>query len=152
MLFRSANYKAKFDALISAHYTAAIILHDRTLTLAQFEPNRYDDPRLRRDAAELVSVKPDTALTGVQSAIEIELKDGSKLSSRCEHPRGSYENPLTRAQIENKFRVYAKGIVPDANTESVIAAVNHLEDLPSVRTLMDLLRKTAQPMRGGRAA
>ena len=33
-----AHYKAKFDALISAHYTAAIILHDQELTLAQFEP------------------------------------------------------------------------------------------------------------------
>src|SRR5215470_8128584 len=37
-----AKYKAKFDALISAHYTAAIVLHDRKLTLAQFEPARYD--------------------------------------------------------------------------------------------------------------
>ena len=39
-----ARYKAKFDALISAHYTAAVILHDKTLTLAQFEPARYEFP------------------------------------------------------------------------------------------------------------
>ena len=38
------TYKAKFEALLSAHYTAAVILHDRALTLAQFEPDRYDDP------------------------------------------------------------------------------------------------------------
>ena len=44
-----AAYKAKFEALLSAHYTAAAILHDRALTLAQFEQNRYDDP----EAAEL---------------------------------------------------------------------------------------------------
>ena len=42
------TYKAKFEALLSAHYTAAVILHDRALTLAQFEPGRYDDPKLRR--------------------------------------------------------------------------------------------------------
>src|SRR5499425_1081730 len=40
-----ARYKGKFDALISGHYTAAVILHDQTLTLAQFEPARYDDPK-----------------------------------------------------------------------------------------------------------
>ena len=147
-----ANYKAKFDALISAHYTAAIILHDRALTLAQFESNRYDDPVLRRAAVELVEVRPDPTLTGVQSTVEIELKDGSKLSARCEHPRGSYENPLTRAQIENKFRTYAKGVMSDAHVEDAIASVNRLEDLASVRTLMDVLRKAPQPMRGGRAA
>src|SRR5882757_1827371 len=30
------RYKGKFDALISGHYAAAVILHDRALTLAQF--------------------------------------------------------------------------------------------------------------------
>jgi 2-methylcitrate dehydratase PrpD len=147
-----ADYKGKFDALISAHYTAAVILHDRALTLAQFEPARYDDPRLRRAAAELVDVRPDPALTGVQSVVEVEMADGSKLSARCEHPRGSYENPLSRAQIEGKFRTYAKGILADSQIEMTIAAVNCLEELASVGQLMDLLRKIPQPAHSERAA
>src|SRR5713226_7345887 len=61
-----AHYKGKFDALISAHYTAAVILHDRELTLAQFEPKRYDDAKLRRAAVEQVEIRPDPALAGVQ--------------------------------------------------------------------------------------
>src|ERR1700685_4020136 len=56
-------YKAKFEALLSAHYTAAVVLHDRTLTLAQFEPNRYDDPKLRRFAAEQVEARADTLIS-----------------------------------------------------------------------------------------
>src|SRR5882762_10341409 len=95
-----ARYKAKFDALISAHYTAAVILHDRKLTLAQFEPARYDDPVLRRVAAEQVEVRPDPALASVQAVVEIEMADGKTLSARCDHPRGSAENPLSRGQIE----------------------------------------------------
>src|SRR6202451_2283870 len=59
-------YKAKFEALLSAHYTAAVVLHDRTLTLAQFEPNRYDDPKLRRFAAEQVEARADTLISGSQ--------------------------------------------------------------------------------------
>ena len=147
-----AHYKAKFDALISAHYTAAVILHDRALTLAQFEPARYDDPKLRKAAAEQVEVRPDPALTGVQSSVEIELKDGSTLSARCEHPRGSYENPLSRAQIESKFRTYAKGVLSDAHTEETIALVNRLEQLASTRKLMDALRAAGPAARAGRAA
>src|ERR1700676_1939816 len=81
-----ARYKAKFDALISAHYTAAVILHDRKLTLAQFEAARYDDPKLRRAAAEQIEVRPDPALTGVQADVDIEMTDGRILSARCEHP------------------------------------------------------------------
>ena len=105
-----AHYKAKFDALISGHYTAAVILHDQELTLAQFEPARYDDPKLRRAAAEQIEIRPDAALTGVQAVVEIEI-DGKTLTARCEHPRGSAENPLSRAQIEGKFRTYADGVL-----------------------------------------
>jgi len=133
-------YKAKFEALLSAHYTAAAILHDRALTLAQFEPKRYDDPKLRRFAAEQVEVRSDPSVKGSQALVELDTVDGSVLSVRCEHPLGSFENPLTRAQIESKFRAYARGVLPDADVADVIKAVNSLEGFGSVRKLMDLLR------------
>jgi 2-methylcitrate dehydratase PrpD len=137
------NYKGKFDALISAHYVAAAILHDRALTLTQFEAKRYDDPKLRRAAAEMIECRPDPAITGNICVVEIEMADGTKYTQRCEHPRGSPKNPLSRAQIETKFRTYAKGVISDAHAEDVIAAVARLEDLGSVRKLMDLLRGSA---------
>src|SRR5262245_2911300 len=138
-----ARYKAKFEALLSAHYVAAAILHDRAMTLAQFEPKRYDDAKLRR-FAEGVEVKADPSLSGVASRVEIAMADGKTLSARCEHPRGSPENRLSRAQIEGKFRTYAKGRLSDAQIEDVIAAVVRLEALPSARTLMDSLRESAK--------
>ena len=109
------RYKAKFEALLSAHYTAAVILHDRALTLAQFEPDRYDDPKLRRFAAEKVHVRADASVAGSQAKVDIEMDDGATFSSRCEHPLGSAENPLSRAQIEQKFRNYADGVIADAH-------------------------------------
>src|SRR5476649_1225010 len=54
-----SKYKAKFDALISAHYTAAIIIQDHVLTLDQFTPERYDDPAIRKAAAELIDIRQD---------------------------------------------------------------------------------------------
>src|SRR5208283_231581 len=106
-----STYKAKFEALLSAHYTAAVILHDRALTLAQFEPVRYDDPKLRAFAAEKVEVRPDAAVTGSQARVELTMDDGAVLAVRCEHPLGAPENPLSRDQVESKFRSYAKGVI-----------------------------------------
>ncbi|MBV8751316.1 MAG: MmgE/PrpD family protein [Hyphomicrobiales bacterium] len=134
-----ARYKGKFEALISAHYTAAVILYDRALTLAQFEPSRYDDPVLKRAAVEQVEVVADPALTGVQATAEIEMSDGSKLSGRCEHPRGSPENPLSRAQIVEKLRTYAPDRISAAAIDEVVRAVDRFEDLAPVRRLMDVL-------------
>ena len=134
------RYKAKFEALLSAHYTAAAILHDRALTLAQFEPARYDDPKLRRFAAEKVETRADDAISGAQAKVDVTMDDGAIFSARCEHPLGAPENPLSRAQVEQKFRTYAAGVIDDARAAEVIAAVDRLEDLSSVRRLMDLLR------------
>jgi 2-methylcitrate dehydratase PrpD len=136
-----ARYKAKFDALLSTHYAAAVILHDHELSLSQFEPERYDHPVLRRFAAEQVDVRPDPALTGVQALVEAETVDGSTIAVRCDHPRGSPENPLSRTQIESKFRTYAKTRLAGSRVEEAIAAVTRLEELKSARSLMDILRK-----------
>ncbi len=107
------TYKAKFEALLSAHYTAAVILHDRTLTLAQFEPGRYDDPKLRTFAAKQVEVRAEPSVGGSQATVDIAMADGATLSARCEHPLGAFENPVSRAQIEQKFRTYAQGFLPE---------------------------------------
>jgi 2-methylcitrate dehydratase PrpD len=63
------HYKGKFEALLSTHYCAAAILHDKTLSLAQFEPARYNDPKLARFAADRVETIVDASLTGVQSVV-----------------------------------------------------------------------------------
>jgi 2-methylcitrate dehydratase PrpD len=74
------------------------------------------------------------------------------LEARCEHPRGSFENPLSRAQIEGKFRTYAGSRIPPARSDEVIEAVNGPEDLTSVRDLMDMLRQGPRRAKGERAA
>jgi 2-methylcitrate dehydratase PrpD len=141
------RYKGKFEALLSSHYAVAVILHDRELTLAQFEPRRYNDAKLKTFAAENVEVREDASLTGVQTVVEAELTDGRTIRVRSDVPRGAPEKPLTRAQIEAKFRTYAKGRLPDARIEEVITAVTRLEELSSVGTLMDLLRCGQAPAR-----
>src|SRR5690349_24353224 len=133
------TYNGKFEALLSTHYAAAVILHDRELTLSQFEPARYNDPKLKAFAAERVEVREDASLTGVQTIVEADMSDGRTIKVRSDVPRGSPENRLTRAQIEAKFRTYARGRMPEKRMEEIITAVTQLEKLPSARKLMDLL-------------
>jgi 2-methylcitrate dehydratase PrpD len=145
-----ARYKGKFDALISGHYTAAVILHDQELTLAQFEPARYDDPKMRRAAAEQIELRADATLSGVQAVVEIE-SDGATFKARCDHPRGSAENPLSRGEIEGKFRTYADGVLSPSAIAGTIDAVGDLEKLGSVRKLMDMLRAAPRRAQAERA-
>jgi 2-methylcitrate dehydratase PrpD len=145
-----AHYKGKFDALISGHYTAAVILHDQELTLAQFEPARYDDPKMRRAAAEQIELHADPALSGVEAVAEIEMEDAT-LNAHCQHPRGSPENPLSRGEIEGKFRTYADGVLSPSVIAATIDAVANLENLGSVRKLMEMLRAVPRRAQAERA-
>jgi 2-methylcitrate dehydratase PrpD len=117
-----------------------VIIQDRELTLAQFEPARYNDPKLVRFAAEQVEVISDPTLAGTQALVEAETVDGSTFSVRCDNPLGAPENPLSRAQVEGKFRTYAETIMPDSRIEEVIGIVSQLEELESTRRLMDIMR------------
>jgi 2-methylcitrate dehydratase PrpD len=106
----------------------------------QFEPERYDDPALRRYATECVDLVGHPELAAEQAIVEAEMNDGSVLSARCNASKGTPENPLTRAEIEEKFRKGAKDRIAPAAAERVIETVSRLEDLESARTLMDALR------------
>jgi len=138
------TYKGKFEALLSAHYATAAILHDRALSLAQFNPARYDDPVLRSFAEQNVEIRADAALSGSQVKVDLLLTDGARLAAHCDHPLGAFENPLSRTQVEQKFRLYAAGLLPDARIEEVIDTVSRLEAFGSVRELMMLLRAAPQ--------
>jgi 2-methylcitrate dehydratase PrpD len=139
-----STYKAKFEALLSAHYVAAVYLRDRAVTLAQFEPACYDDPEMRRFAAERVEVVRDPALSGGQAVADVVLRDGRTLTARCDHPLGTPENPLSRQQVENKFRTYAEPRLSSTKADDVIDAIDRLEELESARTLIDLLNAPDQ--------
>jgi len=132
------RYKGKFEALLSTHYCAAAILHDRALTLAQFEPARYNDPKLAGFAAGQVETKVDSTLAGVQSIVEADLADGRTVSVRCDHSKGSPENPLSRAEIVEKFRAYGKGALPGTRTDESPPLPKHPDWWPQ-----DLERKLA---------
>ena len=146
-----ARYKAKFEALLSAHYVASVVLHDRELTLAQFEPTRYEHPQLRK-FVEQIEVSADPALSGVQARVDVQTKDGTSVSARCLHPRGSPENRLSRSQIENKFRTYAVERLSRTRIDDVVTAVFELERLGSARGLMDALRQSAGTTERGSVA
>ncbi len=134
-----ATWWAKFEALLSAHYVAAVYLRDRTLTLDRFEPDCYDDPALRRFATERVEVVHDPGLEGGQAVAEIDTVGGGRHSARCDHALGTPENPLSPAQVRDKFRIYAAPALGDAGADRVVTAIDALETFGSARELVSWL-------------
>ena len=132
--------KGKFDAFLSPHYIAAVLLHERQLSLDQFKPVHYNDQKLLQFASDKIEVKPDPTLASVQARVEAEKTSGSVISVQCNAPKGAPENQLSLAHIEDKFRAYANTRLSDSRGEEVIDLLSPLEELQSVQRLMNLLR------------
>jgi 2-methylcitrate dehydratase PrpD len=135
-----ARYTGKFEAMLSAHYAAAAVLSDRELTLRQFDPARYENPDLVRFAAEKVEVGLNATLQGPAATLEIRMKGGTTLQTRCDHTLGSPESPMSTEQVEAKFRHYATPILGEPKVALTLEMVANLEGLPSVRPLLTALR------------
>lgn len=73
------------------------------------------------------------------SIVEVELKDGRKITERVDAPKGSPENPLSNEEVKAKFLNLATTSLPLQKAEEIIALVENIENLPSIRQLTTIL-------------
>ena len=70
--------------------------------------------------------------------VTISTTDGRELTGRIDYPKGDPRNPLTDAEIEEKFDALAEPVLTDARRDALKRAVWGLEDLDSIADLLAL--------------
>ena len=128
----------------SLPYVIAAALVDRQVTPAQFEMKKIMDPTIRAQLKK-VEVVADPEIEKVFPALQrvvvnITAKDGRSFSKQLDYPKGDPRNPLSDAEIEEKFRALAEGVLSKKAQDKLIAAVWSLEKGPSVSKLMALMK------------
>jgi 2-methylcitrate dehydratase len=127
----------------SLPYCTAVALADGEITHAQFDPNRFTDPALLGLVAK-VRVHRDPELTsrypaGIPSRVVVQLADGRRLVREIEIPRGHARNPLTDAEVEQKFRRLVEPRYSRERADQVLKICWELEKLKSAGELVRLL-------------
>jgi len=128
----------------SLPYVVAAALVDRQVTPAQFEMKKIMDPTIRAQLKK-VEVVADPEIEKVFPALQrvvvnITAKDGSTFSKQLDYPKGDPRNPLSDAEIEEKFRALAEGVLSKKAQDKLIAAIWSLEKCASVAKLMALMK------------
>ena len=72
--------------------------------------------------------------------IEIETRSGQKRVGSVEHFKGHPDNPMTDAELEDKFRALAAPRLDRASCDAILATTWALETLTDIGELIDLLR------------
>jgi 2-methylcitrate dehydratase PrpD len=141
-------YQAKF----SIAYCVAVALLDGCVGLEQFFPERLRDPAIA-DLLGRIQVVVAADLTAKYPAawpsrVTLTLLDGASLSGSSDYPRGNPENPVSTAQLEDKFRALVAPRFGAATAERAIEAVQSLETCEDVSTVFrDLAHEGHQPPR-----
>jgi 2-methylcitrate dehydratase len=127
----------------SLPYIIAAALIDGTINEHSFDEGRLRDPRI----AELMKrmtlrEKPEfTQLHPVKwpCAIEVTAKNGQTFRASVEYFKGHAKNPLSDAEVEQKFRELAGACLDAAQADRIIDTVWKLDALSDIAQLIDLM-------------
>jgi len=93
-----------------------------------------------RSRIELVGDKEMTrALPSRQGIVELELKDGRELRHHTKAVRGTAQNPMTRAEVDEKAYHLMAPVLGKARARKLCDAAWTLDRLPGMRKLRPLL-------------
>ena len=127
---------------ICLQHLLAVMLIDGTVTFkSAHDFRRMRDPRILALRKRIEAVG-DPSLTDIERrwrcVMEIHLKDGRVLHGQTMAAKGSYENPLTRAEEEEKALDLIAPVLGKARSNDLLAALwnlNALKDVCALRRL-----------------
>jgi 2-methylcitrate dehydratase len=134
--------KTRETADHSLPYCTAVALVDGDVTLRQFDPERIADERLLGVVAK-VKVHRDKDLSarypqGIPNKVAVTLADGRRVVREVEYPRGHAHNPMTDAEVEQKFRTLVEPRYGKEKADRILAACWELDKLTRVGDLIGL--------------
>jgi len=77
--------------------------------------------------------------------LAITTTDGRSFTEQLDYPKGDPRNPLTDAEIEEKFSALAEGVLSNAAQKKLKDAIWSLEKIGSVSKLMALMKADVRP-------
>ncbi len=131
-------------AQMNGYYAAAAKLLYGNVFIEQFEESRLAAPEVL-DVIGRIQLVHDPVFDAGGAAsrhtvrVEAQTTDGRTVTEVVEHRKGSRHFPLTRSDIESKFRRLAQvALDPDA-IEALIDTVQRIDDVPTMKTISGLM-------------
>jgi len=124
----------------SIPYSAGLVL-----MYGKIEPEYYEDPYLHDarllDLVSRIKCQPTEEADRTENEfnlceLEVVLKSGARKTSRVEYHRGHFKNPMTDAELEEKFRLMAQKQLPADRVDKLLQLLRGIENEPQVTNLI----------------
>jgi 2-methylcitrate dehydratase len=132
----------------SLPYVIAAAIADRQVTPVQFEMKKIMDSTIRAQLKK-VEVVADPEIEKVFPALQrvivnLTTTDGRTFTKQLDYPKGDPRNPLSDAEVEEKFAALAEGVLSEGAQKKLKQAIWNLEKVGSVSKLMALMKADVQ--------
>jgi 2-methylcitrate dehydratase PrpD len=125
-------------------HMCAVMLLDGIVTFESAHDEKRMRDRKALDVRSRVELYGDDELTRAmpsrQGIVELTLKDGRELRTHVKAVRGTSDNPMTRAEVDEKCFHLMAPILGKKRARLLCDTVWTLEDVSSMRSLRPLLR------------
>jgi len=111
--------KIGLEGKFSIYHAVAVAIVEGAAGEKQFSDRAVNDPAIVGLRGKVNPIT-DPAIKPEQVEMTITLNDGRALSRRIEHAIGSFERPMSDADLERKFLDLADGIIPAAQARKVM--------------------------------
>jgi aconitate decarboxylase len=135
-------------AQMNGYFAAAVMLLDGEVFIDQYREERLADPQILALIKRIKFVN-DPVLDEAGAAkrhtvrVEARMSNGREMSATIAKRRGSTENPLSKGEIEKKFRRLAAACLTTAAIDQIIQIVPALDKEPDLTRLTSLLAPAA---------
>jgi 2-methylcitrate dehydratase len=123
----------------SLPYIAARAMLDGDISLKSYAPDKLRDPKILAFMRK-ITVKPDPAFDGFTGAPPVRitaiLHDGSHVVQQVDNMPGFPGQPITRADVERKFRGNVEGRLSAQRTDEVLHVLWGLEQTEDLSLLL----------------
>jgi 2-methylcitrate dehydratase PrpD len=135
-----------FEALLSFHHVAAVVLLERSFDISHTGPAWRDDRQVRFLAENVIELRADAAIPIGGVVVEFIAKDGQTRELRLDHASGTPANPAHRDDVNKKFARNARTRLSDTDGEAML---EQLRDLTAIGDCRDLVagmgRRSREP-------
>jgi len=123
--------------------TAVVLMH------GEIDEHYYEDPFLHDEklldlVAKVRTIRSEEADMHEREYnlcdLELVLKSGQRKAVRVEYHRGHPKNPMSDAEMEEKFRALARKHLPAERINALLRQMWALEDLPKAGTLVEMTK------------
>ena len=131
------NPRVGLEGKFSHQHSMAVGLIDGGAFPEQYTDERVLDPAVAA-LRDKIRATVDASVAEDAAEVTVTLRDGRSITESVAHATGAPENPMTDAQLEQKFRTLAHRVLSQSQADELLAALWALETADDVTGVMAL--------------